>query len=237
MKIALFAVNLLFFLVGLGIAVCAALLLTTFHEYVDFFDGSVVGVSAVLMGIGCIIFITGFFGCCGAICENRCLVRTFGGILITLILLEVAAGVTVFVMKEQTADAVEDGMQKTMQSYFENNSTTHLWDFVQEEFQCCGTHNYTDWFFETSFGDNNGIISLPDSCCKVNSANCGAASPLSDFWDQGCADGFIKFLKDNIWIFVGACIALIFVEFFGIILSCCLASALFVPEHEEFMKI
>ena len=54
-----------------------------------------------------------------------------------------------------------------------NNSSAggvkETWDVLQKDVKCCGTMSYTDWATVDGFGQN----SVPDSCCKTETANCG----------------------------------------------------------------
>ena len=45
-------------------------------DYLNFFDTNVNGPAIVLIVVGLIIFVIAFFGCCGAIKENYCMVLT-----------------------------------------------------------------------------------------------------------------------------------------------------------------
>ena len=40
---------------------------------------------------------------------------------------------------------------------------TDTWDLVQQNLQCCGVRNYTDWRYIDGWKDGR----VPDSCCKV----------------------------------------------------------------------
>ena len=47
-------------------------------DFLNVFDSDVSGPAIVLIVIGLLIFIISFFGCCGAIKENYCMVLTVG---------------------------------------------------------------------------------------------------------------------------------------------------------------
>ena len=46
------------------------------HEYVDFFGYYFAGAAIALIVIGALVLIIGFFGCCGAYKEQKCMIRT-----------------------------------------------------------------------------------------------------------------------------------------------------------------
>ena len=45
---------------------------------------------SVLLFIGGVIFVVAFFGCCGAWRENRCLIYTYGAILVIILISQVS---------------------------------------------------------------------------------------------------------------------------------------------------
>ena len=57
--------------------ICGAVVQTRFAAYFDFIDmGGFNAVASLLIVVGVIIFVIGFFGCCGAYRENYCMVMT-----------------------------------------------------------------------------------------------------------------------------------------------------------------
>jgi hypothetical protein len=64
----------------------------------------------------------------------------------------------------QVVDLVRDGLNDTMPEFGEETnrgeSITDAWDFVQENLECCGVNNYTDW------ADDPNVNSYPASCCS-----------------------------------------------------------------------
>jgi Tetraspanin family len=60
-------------LVGLGLIIVGCLIETQYSDYLAFFDGKVNAAAVVIITVGSILFIVGFFGCCGAYKENRCM--------------------------------------------------------------------------------------------------------------------------------------------------------------------
>ncbi len=70
-----------FQLAGLGLIIAGAVVQTKLSEYFDFFGGSVSAAAILLIVVGVIIFVIGFFGCCGAYKENYCMTMTVSGFL------------------------------------------------------------------------------------------------------------------------------------------------------------
>jgi CD63 antigen len=107
-------------LAGLGLIIAGALVQTKFNAYFDFFGGQFSAAAILLIVVGSIIFIIGFFGCCGAYKENYCMVMTVCVLLIALcpvclflvihqfavllgliFILEIAAGITAYVLRDK----------------------------------------------------------------------------------------------------------------------------------------
>lgn len=65
---------------GFAVIIVGAVIEAHYRTYLDFISSSYLSASSVLIGVGVLIFVVGFFGCCGAIKENHCMivtVRTF----------------------------------------------------------------------------------------------------------------------------------------------------------------
>lgn len=218
-KYILFAFNLLFFLAGLGLIITGAVVQTRFRTYFDFFGGSFSGAAIVLIVIGSIIFIIGFFGCCGAYKENYCMTMTFAALLIIIFIVEIGAGIAAYIMKEKVKGLVQDYMVKAIPKYGqpESEGITETWNAMQHDFQCCGANNASDW-------KNHGL-SVPKSCCVKETDTCDTTDK-GQIFQKGCVEGFVGFVKDNVLIIAGVGIGLAFVQVFGILLACCLARSI-----------
>lgn len=223
-KYLLFGFNLIFFLAGLGLIIAGALVATEFNQYFDFFGGGFSAAAILLIVVGGIIFLIGFFGCCGAYKENYCMVMVFAVLLGLIFILEIAAGITAYVLRDKADKFVEDSLNKAMVNYGleGKKGVTESWDRAQDEFQCCGVNTYTDWSGKGSIGVGN----VPFSCCSIASVNCTTTPTASNTWKKGCVDAFVDWVKDNIYIIAGVGIGLAFVQILGIILAVCLARSI-----------
>ena len=61
---------------GLGLIITGGVIQGKYKSYFDFFGNSFGSVAILLIIIGAVIFVIGFFGCCGAYKENYCMVMT-----------------------------------------------------------------------------------------------------------------------------------------------------------------
>lgn len=127
----------------------------------------------LIIGIGLLTFIVGFFGCCGACKESSCMLCLYFTIIIAFCAL---IGTMVFLpekfeLKPQQIkmDLQHDIQEIIQRSYTRYNTTSFanmLVDKLQEEYQCCGSNNYTDWQYSLlnnatrpDFGVGNSAIS------------------------------------------------------------------------------
>lgn len=66
----------LFQLSGIAIIVAGAVIQIKWTYYINFLGDSFFSAPILLIVVGCIIALLGFFGCCGAIRENYCMTMT-----------------------------------------------------------------------------------------------------------------------------------------------------------------
>lgn len=228
-KYLLFAFNLIFCLAGLVIFIVAIVVQVKFNEYASFFGTNNTAVGLII--IGAIIMIIAFFGCCGAYKENYCMVLTFAILLTIILILEVIFVILVYTRKDEVVGKVDDGLKAGLANYNKTGGpygigVKEAWDTAQQEFECCGARNYSDW--RTVLHGN-----VPDSCCRTVSDNCGrgiAERPLQianfTIYTQGCIASVEDYMAGNLVLLGSVGIALILIQVFVVIFSCCLAHSI-----------
>ncbi|GFO05594.1 tetraspanin [Plakobranchus ocellatus] len=224
-KYLLFLFNLIFVLAGIGLVAAGAYVKIKLDQYYDFFGNDYMGPGILLIVVGVFIFILAFFGCCGAYKENYCLTMTFAVFLGIIFILEISGGIAAFVLRDDIESEIEQVLSDAQKNY---NTTGHdgvtsAWDKLQEEFDCCGVQNFSDW---KSVLPNKP----PASCCKedVTDDQCSGRSYTNTvpIYTEGCRASFEKYLKDKVAIIGGVGIGLAFVQVVGILFACCLARAI-----------
>lgn len=176
----------------------------------------------VIVAVGVFLFLVAFVGCCGACKENSCLMITFAIFLSLIVLVEVAVAIAGYVFRDKVESELSKNFQKQMQNYLSNNKTALVLDGWQEQFNCCGANNYTDW--ETVPGMAKDRV--PDSCCVNVTVGCGTDFKLSTIHTQGCVQSMGAKLRKNILVVAAAALGIAFVEVLGIIFSCCLVKSI-----------
>ncbi|EMP38353.1 Tetraspanin-7 [Chelonia mydas] len=100
---------------------------------------------------------------------------------------------------------------KTLDKYNRESQVTKGIDHLQENFQCCGAQNYTDWF-NTTFGSLNSAV--PNSCCKMITKSCGMnlSNDTANINQQGCIQKLKKWAEEHIALIGGVCISVGFAQ-------------------------
>ncbi|XP_006815755.1 tetraspanin-18-like [Saccoglossus kowalevskii] len=252
-KILLIVFNVVFFIFGavfLGIGIWAT---TDIYrpDILKIMDNPAIqNGSYVLIAIGAFIFILAFLGCCGACCENKCMLIMYFIILLIVVIIQIAAGAVVVAFNNTVQTYLRDEMSKSMEKYESADSTetySVAWNAAQSFLQCCGIDNYTDWQDTTWATEQtptnvDGVditLDYPLSCCYVedptqvvsgetpmpdNVTACigfGVDVPNKYMYSDGCYTTLKQYLEDNI-MYVGAvALGIAFIEIMGLILSCC----------------
>jgi len=222
LRYIIFLINFVFFLASVAVIAIGAYIQIQMKTYLEFIDNSYIGSAVVLIVLGAIIMVVAFFGCCGACTENPCMMYTYGTLLALILIALIGVTVTIVVFKDDVETIVSDKMKESMKNY--NNSSAggvkETWDVLQKDVKCCGTMSYTDWATVDGFGQN----SVPDSCCKTETANCGKnVQQLDDIYQEGCFATFKANILDNSDMAIGCGVGIGILIFLGVLIGCCQA--------------
>ncbi|TMS01200.1 Tetraspanin-33 [Larimichthys crocea] len=185
------------------------------------------------------MFLVTFLGCFGALRNATCLLKTFLGILVAVLLLQIAAGVVGYLFTDMVMERTEKLMMKAIFRYREDQDLENAIDFIQKKFQCCGVESYKDWsqnaYFECS--DTNPSLEacgVPFSCCvhlqnqTVLNTMCGYGmqqldkhSAAQDVFTIGCLEKIVWWAKNNLLLVAGLTGGLLLLE----VCMICLAAA------------
>ncbi|XP_059353787.1 CD81 antigen-like [Carassius carassius] len=87
----------------------------------------------ILIGVGGLMMLVGFFGCFGAVRESQCLLGLFFACLLVIFGADVAAGVFGFLNR----DKIIDDVQKYYKSSVENGNRTTIVNMYHKVLECC----------------------------------------------------------------------------------------------------
>lgn len=227
-KYLLFIFNLLFAVSGITLIITAAIIQGLYWTYLDFLGNEFLSAPMLFIIVGVVIFLVAFFGCCGAVKENNCMIITFSVLLGLIFICELAGGIAAYVLRNDVDVVLTENMYKAQQQY---NATGHegvteTWNIMQNEVHCCGVKNYTDWA-NTPFSQGKHV---PDSCCKEYTAGCGLNMILSPDADErlyvvGCVPELSEQVKHKAGVFAGIGVGVAFIQLIGIVFACLLAKA------------
>ncbi|KAF4533111.1 hypothetical protein B566_EDAN003831 [Ephemera danica] len=201
-KYLLFIFNFIFVITGIAILTVGAVIQHEYMQYEGLLNNGYYSTPALFIAIGVIIFIVSFFGCCGSIKENYCMVLTFATLMIVIFILELAAGIAGYTLRNKA-----------------------------EEFKCCGVDNPSDWV-TYSPGLFNATKAWPDSCCLYAKnatmiKTCSFESGnTTNIFIVGCLPALEEVIKANAVKLGGAGIGIAVVQLLGVVLSCTLAKGI-----------
>lgn len=196
----------------------------------DVVDTLTLDPALLLIVVGSATFLITFIGCWGALRNATCLLKTFLGVLVVVLLLQVAAGVVGYLFTDQVMERTERLMLKAVVRYREDRDLENAIDFVQKKFQCCGVESYKDWsknaYFECS--DTNPSLEacgVPFSCCRpehnqtVLNTMCGYGvqeddefSARDEIFTLGCLEKTILWAKNHLLLVTGLSAGLLLLE-------------------------
>ncbi|CAB4058119.1 unnamed protein product [Lepeophtheirus salmonis] len=198
-KYVVFLAHFVFFCLGIALISIGAYLGNRMESYFDFEGNSYFAGSFVIIGIGIVILIISFFGCCGMCMGER--------------LPHANPWIPPF---PSHPDGNRSYMDKYNKPDFEQ--VTKEWNHLQIDFACCGTNDYKEWF-------NSSYARIPDSCCKTVSDQCAKDitidSDPSAINTEGCIKEFNRIISDNQSSVIGVGVGLLLFELLGIIIACC----------------
>ncbi|XP_065844602.1 tetraspanin-9-like [Oscarella lobularis] len=227
-KYLIFFFNLVFWIFGLALIVVGAIAMDKYGSIFNLDPNqSWTSGPALVIAVGCIIFVIAFFGCIGAIGQNRPLLYIFAVLMSIMFILTIVGVILVVVYKNQIEAKLKDAMLDSMIKYNETG-TKKVWDGMQSKWpKCCGTNNYTDWC-------NRGM-SVPMSCCIDETANCPfecGSNDTSNIRTKGCYDETIGAVQSHWPAAAGVSGGVAVVELLAVILGCGLAHAISQGKYE-----
>jgi hypothetical protein len=142
--------------------------------------------------------------------------------------LKIGGAIAIYVFKNDAKEVVSRAMVTGMINYDTNPDSefagvTQAWNLIQNDFQCCGVTNYSDWREAPKMQGKD----VPDSCCKSEMPNCGKdvieSKHLDNINQAGCFTKLEMLIEDNVAVVGGIGIAIVLLQIVGTLVSCMLA--------------
>ncbi|XP_046693628.1 tetraspanin-1-like [Silurus meridionalis] len=176
LKILMIVCNSAIFLGGAAILIIGGLIEVTKKHIFGVLDNNTIipeelalltKASYLMIAVGGVIAFMGFLGCCGACCENKCLLKIFFNIIFIVFVVEVIAAVLLLLDRPGAENFLEKISNKVAKSikdtYGQNDIITRAWNETMTLMKCCGYNNYTD-FQGTTFETQTSLY--PNFCCS-----------------------------------------------------------------------
>ncbi|XP_072321377.1 CD82 antigen-like [Eucyclogobius newberryi] len=246
-KYFLFLFNLIFFLLGgviLGFGLW--LLLDNQSFIVVLSDSMAVKVACyILIGVGAFSMLLGFVGCLGAIYEVRCLLGLYFTCLLLILIAQIAAGALIYFQKDVLDKEMSNIVTTVLDGYPGNSTKTEqAWDFIQRTMECCGWSGRQDWTGNMVIVNSSQLL-FPCSCqntslSSTNSSStdgfCESSTPDWPVYEEGCSNSVETWARTNMWVILGVCLGVAFIELLGMILSICLCKSVNVVDYTKVPK-
>ncbi|XP_046619431.1 CD63 antigen-like isoform X1 [Neodiprion virginianus] len=219
-KYLLFLFNLVFAITGIVFISVSAVILGLYKGYSNFVDPWFFAAPILMIVVGIIVFLVSFFGCCGAVKENHCMIKTFSLLLLLIFALEIGAGISGYMMRNEVGTMLDNHLNSTMSEYLTNKEAKSSWDIMQHDLDCCGMDGPKDWekVFKTT--------DLPETCCTELDMDKKCDENLIEIRHEGCSMKLQNAIEDNAVIIGGVGIGIALVQLIGVIFACCLARSI-----------
>ncbi|XP_029170963.1 CD63 antigen-like [Nylanderia fulva] len=221
-KYLLFLFNLIFAITGIVFISVGGVILVVYNGYSNFVDSWFFAAPVLMIIVGVIVFLVSFFGCCGAVKENHCMIITFSVLLLLIFALELGAGITGYMMRGEVANMLENRLNGTMRQYNINDDIRRSWDIMQHDLQCCGMNGPADWP-KINYVDH---AIVPDSCCKEVPTQSKCDINSISIQGDGCMMKLQSAIENNAMILGGVGIGVALIQLIGVIFACCLARSI-----------
>ncbi|KAK3088061.1 hypothetical protein FSP39_014140 [Pinctada imbricata] len=179
----------------------------------------------IFIASGAFAVIVGFFGCCGAVKENNCLLITYSALVLLTLVMQVAVVVISILFHGKVTAELKAFLQDRINEEYDGNiKSAHRFskamDLAQVQFMCCGVNNYGDFYNATKWQNTkNQSDVIPFTCCKLDNKvdfykdvdkarmtdpNC-LSQPTSDnsYMDKGCWESIEMFVMSKAPFFIG----------------------------------
>ena len=140
-KVLLFLFNLILFFAGFAVIALGFYIVFYLKDYTNFISTDqtfehVVAEGYALIGIGTLMTVVYFLGCCGACSDNKCMLYSFSVMMALVLVAQIGMSISFFVVKGEIETAITKVMRERLEKYskpkFEH--FTKGWDKMQTKF-------------------------------------------------------------------------------------------------------
>nr|CAD7587623.1 unnamed protein product [Timema genevievae] len=194
-------------------------------------------VSYILIAAGAFVFVVSFLGYCGAIRESRCLLTTYGVLLLIILVMEITAGGLAAAYKKEAETESRTMLKNSIKKYYATqdkaDAVTLMWNYFMAQMKCCAVDNYLDFKESPKWGTNKTV---PEACCVLvgdlnkftpKDPQCpNNPSESNSYYMKGCYETFYNWLMEHINTAIGVGIGLGLLQLLGIFFAFCLCKSI-----------
>ncbi|KAM4697935.1 CD63 antigen-like [Rhinophrynus dorsalis] len=183
------------------------------------------GAPLLLTITGMVIFFLSGFGAVAALRDSGVMMKAFAGIMTVIFIIEIIVGISAYSYRDKLQNSLSQRYLNILKKYGTDRQISGSVDRLQQQFQCCGAQNFTDWFNSSS---PVSAASVPKSCCKKVSQQCGvnALEHRENLFREGCVTKLKSWISQHVDLIGAVGVGLGFAQIFGIIFSCLLVKIL-----------
>lgn len=200
--------NVLILISAISLIVTAAV----YRNQAGSFDVSGVSTFAIILGV--LIGVIAFFGCCGAIKENSCMLTLYAGILLVFFIIQVILAIVAFVAASNEDRAIENRIALELGSLYNNTedkARTTIND-IQTGLECCGLYGPNG----TEVNNSTGIIMK--SCCPLSVSACTTTKA----YQIGCVTELTEIVLASLYVTGFVAVFFAIIELAGALFAFCI---------------
>lgn len=178
-----------------------AFVLVTYKSYKGFFQNSFFPLPGCLALVTAfLLFLTGALAMLTFVKNSRYRQGMLMYLLVILFCLEASSAMLTKFYTTQEASHLTNSMSFVFHQYnrtVPNYPSNEVVDTVQQQLQCCGIYNYSDWCARALPNHlQTGPAFAPKSCCKEAILDCtNRVSQLEEVFEEGCLEKLVKRLR------------------------------------------
>jgi len=249
-KYLLFTTNFLIFVLGVAVFGCGIWVLVDKPSFLNLFDEAAnlvpgsdnfditlyTSAAYILLVVAALVVIISFFGCCGAIKENKCMLGTYFTLILAMFIVMVVGAVLGY--SGNLDEIIKNPLMEALEKYKDQPGDNQglvaykaAWNEVQSELKCCGVNNVDDWRNSSEDFDFE-VGNKPAGCCKwmrdgsevtdvkdCRESNDAPNAPNGNYNFEGCYTKIENEITKNQDIVVGVAIAVVVIMFLNMLFA------------------
>nr|CAH8822072.1 unnamed protein product [Trichobilharzia regenti] len=145
LQILLIIFNIGVFICGIGLIGAGAYALSSVVNHWKEVERPLQYLIIFVIVLGCIIFLLGALGMCGACTKNVCLLTTYCILLVILIIAQIAAGIIAIMHKPKIKHEISDALSSLVKRFNTDENVNIVLNEIQHKLRCCGAKSHSDY--------------------------------------------------------------------------------------------